>query len=144
MSGLGSRVSAAPSYGKCDRLHAAAVWFVLALLRLTSPEHAPHRNGAADGRNAGSGGKPGARHGCMCCGGRSCGTSRRAWWPSCWSGTTTPSRSSAASSRELLCSCALRAAILFFNPYSLNRVRCTALHNDNWQCGAWGVGLKTW
>ena len=25
--------------------------------------------------------------------------------------------------RELLCSCALRAAILFFNPYSLNRVR---------------------
>ena len=24
--------------------------------------------------------------------------------------------------RELLCSCALRSAILFFNPYSLNRV----------------------
>jgi len=28
--------------------------------------------------------------------------------------------------RELLCSCALRSAILFFNPYSLNRVRAYA------------------
>ena len=38
--------------------------------------------------------------------------------------------------RELLCSCALRSAILFFNPYSLNRVggpaegNCSAAHGQ--------------
>ena len=44
--------------------------------------------------------------------------------------------------RELLCSCALRAAILFFNPYSLNRVRGLKRQGLAVQC--MGSGSRTW